>query len=308
MYSHTHTHTYTYTHSHIQGPAHVPLLCVNKCAPPKSIFVVGAVPPGGSHELQLMVAVEGVWPWRARMRMAGAGGGGRGGGEKLLRVLMRRVLGSLSLARTNTNSRRTDYGGDTRRHTAHDAYTHTRMHTPTHTAHDACVDTPTSSKCGHTNLDCSPTNSSCRSTGGGQDTRTHAHTRHNGRVDTHTHTHTHTHTTSEAYLWKEDAGASTGERERERERESDARTRCHGGGWKRSSGGLVPLSRGLWVRVELDVTVASASCTSASSASSTATTSSNTTTCRTPGKYVFQSHTCGMTQSYVWHDSFVCVT
>jgi hypothetical protein len=102
------------------GAAHVPLLCSHVAPPPCSR---GSVPAGGSGKVVQTVAVEGRWGAGALAllpRRCGAGGaagerrGGEGEEELLLPLLvvLRRVLGSISLARSCGSSEAAAPGPD----------------------------------------------------------------------------------------------------------------------------------------------------------------------------------------------------
>ncbi len=87
------------------GAAHVTLLGNQYACP---TFVVGMLPFGGYAKIVQVAGVEGRCCWCEGGHRSGAVGGGAGhgvgamceGGETLLRVVMRRLLGVLSLART----------------------------------------------------------------------------------------------------------------------------------------------------------------------------------------------------------------
>ena len=96
------------------GAAHVPLLCVNV---PPAACTLGSVPAGGFGKVVQAVTVEGCWGAAALASVPGssdtdrvgpgelghcgvAGCDGGEGAEGMLLVVMRRVLGSISLARS----------------------------------------------------------------------------------------------------------------------------------------------------------------------------------------------------------------
>jgi hypothetical protein len=87
------------------GAAHVPLLCSNV---PPAACTLGSVPAGGLGKVVQAVTVEGCWGGKELASVLGssdtaggvAGCDGGEGAEGMMLVVMRRVLGSISLARS----------------------------------------------------------------------------------------------------------------------------------------------------------------------------------------------------------------
>lgn len=87
------------------GAAHVPLLCSNV---PPAACTLGSVPAGGCGKVVQAVTVEGCWVAAELASVPGSsdtagrvvGCDGGEGAEGMLLVVMRRVLGSISLARS----------------------------------------------------------------------------------------------------------------------------------------------------------------------------------------------------------------